>query len=212
MKVFKKFNSEAVKILKNGGIGVIPTDTIYGIVCSALSKKAVERVYRLRKRNPRKPVIVLISSINDLKKFGIAPDAISHKQLAKFWPGPVSIALQITDSLATQDLAKRDKRQMAKLKYLHCGKRAIAFRMPQKAALRRFLKKTGPLIAPSANFEGKPTAKTIEEAQKYFGEEIDFYIDGGKLKSEPSTLISVKNGKIRVIRQGKTKIKRVNLF
>lgn len=200
MKIFKKFTSEAGKIISKGGIGVIPTDTIYGIVCSAMSKKAVERVYRLRKRNSKKPGIVLIGSLRDLKKFGIKPNAISHKLLASFWPGPVSVILPIANSKKPLNYA-RDK-QIAKFKYLHRGKKAIAFRLPANAALRRFLRKTGSLIAPSANFEGEKPATSIKEAQKYFGDKMNFYIDGGILKSKPSTLISIKNGKVFVIRKG----------
>ncbi len=191
MKVFNKFDSEAAQILKCGGIGVIPTDTIYGIVSSALSKKSVNKVYRLRKRSPDKPVIMLIGSIRDLKKFGITLNPIGYKLLAKFWPGPVSVILQMANS----------KEQIAKFKYLHRGKKTIAFRMPANVVLRRFLKKTGPLIAPSANFEGEPPAKTIKEAQKYFGNKVDFYIDGGKLNRKPSKVISIKNGKIFVFRK-----------
>ena len=190
-KVFNRFNSEAEKSLKNGGIGVIPTDTIYGIVCSALSKKSVERVYKLRKRSPNKPVIVLIGSLRELKKFGITLSAISYKQLAKLWPGPISVILP---------------GKSKKFSYLHRGKKTIAFRMPGKAALRRFLNKTGPLIAPSANFEGEPPAKTIKEARKYFGDKIDFYIDEGKLKSKSSTIVSIRDGKVRVVRAGAAKI------
>ena len=190
-KVFNRFNSEAEKSLKDGGIGVIPTDTIYGIVCSALSKKSVERVYKLRKRSPNKPVIVLIGSLRELKKFGITLSAISYKQLAKLWPGPISVILP---------------GKSKKFSYLHRGKKTIAFRMPGKAALRRFLNKTGPLIAPSANFEGEPPAKTIKEARKYFGDKIDFYIDEGKLKSKSSTIVSIRDGKVRVVRAGAAKI------
>ncbi len=192
-----KFSSEAAKIISKNGIGVIPTDTIYGIVCSALSKKAVNEVYRLRKRSSNKPVIVLIGSSRDLKKFGVALNPIGYKLLTKLWPGPVSVILPCKSK---------------KFSHLHRGKRAIAFRVPDAPALLRFLNKTGPLIAPSANFEGKQPAKTIKEAQKYFGDNVDFYVDGGKLKSKSSTLISIKSGKISMIRKGigNAKIKCIN--
>ena len=192
MKIFPKFSAEAVKIILKNGIGVIPTDTIYGIVCSAFSKRAINEIYRLRKRSANKPVIVLIGSKSDVRMFGVKLDPRTSNILNKLWPGPVSIILQIANS----------KKQIAKFKYLHRGKKAIAFRMPAVPASRRFLSKTGPLIAPSANFEGKQPAKTIKEAQKYFGDNVDFYVDGGKLKSKPSTLISIKDGKISIIRRG----------
>jgi len=202
MKVFKKFSSEAIKILKSGGIGVIPTDTIYGIVCSALSKKAVDKVYRLRKRSLDKPVIVLIGSPRDLKKFSITLNAISYKLLTRLWPGPISVILKLSDK-------RQETRD--KFKYLHRGKKAIAFRVPVAPTLRRFLNKTGPLIAPSANFEGRQPAKTIKEAQKSFGDRVDFYIDGGKLKSKPSTVVSINDGKVSVIRKGISDSKIINV-
>ena len=118
----------------------------------------------------------------------------------------------MTNSSAVANAMADKKEQIAKFRYLHRGKNAVAFRLPADVALRRFLKKTGPLIAPSANFESEPPAKTIKETQKYFGDKIDFYIDGGKLKSKPSTLISIKNDKIHVIRTGAANIKSVNLF
>ncbi|MEK7546879.1 MAG: L-threonylcarbamoyladenylate synthase [Patescibacteria group bacterium] len=187
MNIFHKFTVKAQKIISKGGVGVILTDTIYGIVCSALSKKSVNRVYRLRKRNPNKPVIVLIGKLGDLKLFGIKPDSKTTNILGRLWPGPVSVILPCASS---------------KFSYLHRGKKTIAFRLPSAPALRRFLGKTGPLIAPSANFEGKTPAKTVKEAQKYFGNKIGFYMDGGKIKSKPSTLVSIKDGKISIIRKG----------
>ncbi len=187
MKILKKFSGEAQKILKQGGIGVIPTDTLYGIVCPAMSSSAVQRVYRLRKRSANKPVIVLAGKTGDLKLFGIKPELKTARILRRLWPGPISVILPC---------------ESRKFRYLHRGRKTIAFRIPADAALRRFLGRTGPLIAPSANTEGKAPAKTIKEAQKYFGRKIDFYIDGGNLKSKPSSLVSLKNGKISVIRKG----------
>lgn len=69
------------------------------------------------------------------------------------------------------------------------------------------MKITGPLVAPSANLEGLPPAKTIKEAKKYFGKNIQIYLDGGKLESLPSTLIEIKKGKWKALREGEVKIK-----
>jgi L-threonylcarbamoyladenylate synthase len=185
-------------VIHNGGVGVIPTDTIYGIVGSATNKNAVEKIYRLRKRNPKKPMIILIGSIADLKKFGITISPATRKMLNKVWPGKVSVILKIS-SRAT----------LRKFKYLHRGTGTLAFRLPAAAAgrrkgfdLRRLLQKTGPLVAPSANFEGEPPARTIKEAKYYFGDKVAFYIDVGRLVSKPSTLIQITQGKMQVIRQG----------
>ncbi len=183
---------KAAKQLKKGKIAVIPTDTIYGIVGSAFNKNTVEKIYKLRKRNSTKPFIILISHLNDLNHFNITIPEESKKLLQKIWPNPVSVVLPCSDD---------------KFEYLHRGGKTLAFRMPKNKELLELLKRVGPLVAPSANFEGEKPAETIEEAKKYFGDQVDFYLDGGKLDSEPSTLVEIKEGKINVIRQGAFKIK-----
>ena len=187
----------AIKILRSGGIGIFPTDTIYGIVGSALQPETVERIYFWRKRDFRKPPIILAASVHDIKKFGIVIDAATKKILARVWPGKVSVILPISP---------REKRALTKFKYLHRGTKALAFRVPRLAWLRKLLQETGPIIAPSANIEGEPPALTIRAAKKYFGKNVDFYADAGQLASKPSTLIKIKEGKAIVVREGAVKI------
>lgn len=182
-----------LRILKRGGIGVLATDTIYGIVGSALKPKTVERIYRLRKRNRRKPFIVLIASRRDLGRFGVRPDRRTAAILSRFWPGPVSIVLPCPSK---------------KFAYLHRGTNAIAFRVPKPARLRALLWRTGPLVAPSANPEAEPPARTIAEARQYFARRADFYADAGKRSSKPSTLIRIANGAIEILRPGAVRIKK----
>ena len=184
--------SEIVKILKNGGVGILPTDTIYGLVGSATLRKTVFRIYKLRKRNPRKPFIILISSLEDLNLFKIKIDECSRKILSKIWPDAISVVLPC---------AKK------KFFYLHRGGKTLAFRFPKNKILIDFLKQTGPLIAPSANPEGFRPAENIEQAKEYFGKGVDFYVDKGTIKGLASTLIEIKNKKIVVLRQGAIKIK-----
>ncbi|MDO8574073.1 MAG: L-threonylcarbamoyladenylate synthase [bacterium] len=184
--LFKSFNKEALKIIKTGGIGVIPTDTIYGLVGSALNKKTVERIYKLRKRNLKKPMIILIGNISDLKKFQIPLLSTFYFLFSKYWPGKVSIILPCPSP---------------KFKYLHRGTKSLAFRLPKTYNLKTFLKKTGPLVAPSANLEGKPSSATIKNAGKYFGDRVDFYINAGKKISNPSKVLKLEDNKIKVLRK-----------
>ena len=168
---------DIVNILKNGGIGVIPTDTIYGIVGSALNPQTVEKIYTLRKRSKNKPFIILISSLDDLKKFDVTLTKEQENFLKKIWPNPVSVVLPR-------------------------GKNSLAFRMPKNKNLLDLLKRTGPLVAPSANIEGQKPAQTLDEAKKYFGDQVDFYIDGGELIAKPSALIELASSGIKVLRPG----------
>lgn len=163
----------------------MPTDTIYGIVARALDKKTVERLYKIRRRSPKKPFIILISDISDLKKFGVLIDQITNQLINHLWPGKVSIILPCP---------------FAEFKYLHRGTNTLAFRLPKKPDLIRLLKKTGPLVAPSANPEGLPPAKTIAQAEKYFSDKVDLYVSG-RAGKKPSTLVAVKNGKIEILRK-----------
>ena len=179
-----------IEILKEGGIGVFPTDTMYGLLGSALRSQTVERIYKVRRRNSSKPLIVLIGQIEDIQQFGIDLNTLPEK-IKTLWPGPFSILFSVTSPES---------------EYLHRGTHEIAFRLPDDKELRELLKKTGPLVAPSANFEGDPPAQTIEEARSCFGDIVDFYIDGGKRIAEPSTLVRIEDGKVKVLRQGRGKI------
>ena len=163
----------------------MPTDTLYGIVAAARNKEAVERVYRIRKRSPEKPSIILIASLADLSLFSIRLSVRMKHLVSRFWPGPVSIILPCTAQ---------------KYSYLHRGTKTLAIRLPNSQPLRALIVQTGPLIAPSANPEGEPPATTSARARKYFGSSVDCYVDGGKKESAPSSIIGMRGNSITVIR------------
>ena len=118
---------------------------------------------------------------------------MEYSLLKKIWPGKVSVILPCPDE---------------KFKYLHRGTKSLAFRLPKKRSLLEIIKKTGPLVAPSANLEGKKPATNTIEAERYFGNKIKFYFGQKKLKSKPSTIVELKKEEIKIIRQGDVKIKR----
>lgn len=173
-----------IQILQNGGIGVIATDTLYGVVGQALNRRAVERIYTVKKRTPTKPFIILISDLSDLAKFNITLTGFAKNAINNYWPGPVSIILDCPDP---------------DLEYLHRGTNSLAFRMPANQDLLEFIKKAGPLVAPSANPEGLTPAPTIEDAKNYFGDTVDFYIEG-TVNTKPSKIIKITNSSEEIIR------------
>lgn len=176
----------AVEILKQGGVGVLATDTLYGLVGSAFSSETVERIYKLKERNPAKPFIVLISSVEDVEKFGIALTAKLVEKLKKHWPGTYSILMPVSGK---------------QFEYIHRGTNQIAFRIPDKKDLLELLKQTGPLVAPSANLESMPPAQTIGEAQNYFSADVDFYVDSGELQNKASTILSFEGDEVIIKRK-----------
>ncbi len=181
----------SAEVLAQGGIVVMPTDTIFGMVARAEDEFAVKKLYRLRKRNPKKPFIILIQSLADAKKLGITLTEGDVHVLKKIWPGPVSVILPCPQK---------------KMEYLHRGTKTLALRLPADVKLRGLIKKTGPLVAPSANHEGGKPATKLSEAFGYFGNEADVYIKGKTKTAKPSTLVMLKDGLFTILRQGQAKI------
>ena len=177
--------SEAAESVQDGGIGVLPTDTLYGVVGSALDPDAVDRIYELKRRDHRKPLIVLISDIEMVEQFGVELSDTLRTRLATYWPGPVSIVLPIIDD---------------QFEYLSRGTDTIAFRLPKDDSLCDLIRTVGPLVAPSANMEGMPPATTVEEAKRYFGTDVDFYVDGGPCEGPASRLIRLDGEEEEVLR------------
>ena len=110
--------------------------------------------------------------------------------MGKFWPGKLSIALSLGNS---------------SFSYLAAPDNTVTFRLPDGKSLLDFLKMSGPVIAPSANPEGLSPANNIDEAKKYFGDSVNFYIDGGEISGRPSTLIKIINDELVVLREGAIK-------
>jgi len=186
-----EYSERTKDLLRSGGVVVLGTDTIYGVVGTALNEDTVMRIYDIRKRDKDKPMVILISSADDLRVFGIKPNDVEKEILDEVWPGKVSVILPFINP---------------KFEYLSRGIGSLAFRVPDNEPLRHMLNEIGPVVAPSANTEGKEPAKTISEAEAYFGADVDFYEDAGRLLSEPSTLIAIEGGKPKVVREGAVKI------
>ncbi|OGI57469.1 hypothetical protein A3B85_00965 [Candidatus Nomurabacteria bacterium RIFCSPHIGHO2_02_FULL_37_13] len=179
-------DEKLIKTLEENGVVVMPTDTLYGIVGRALNASVVDRIYTIRKRNTQKPCIILICDMEELKKFGIILTKTKQKEIEKY-KEPTSFIVDCENE---------------KFKYLHRGINTLAFRIPVSQSLRNLLIKVGPLLVPSANPEGLLPAKNIAEAKKYFGDLVNFYVDGGELTGKPSKIIKLhKDGSASIIRE-----------
>lgn len=187
MQIFKSFTPEVAKLLQAGKVGVIPTDTIYGLATALLSKQAVEYVHQLKNRPPDKPLgTVLIGEVGQLEPY------VKSQYLKKartYWPGPVSVVVPTGD----------------KFSYVDRGQQSLAVRLPASKSLREFLVHSGPLVTTSANLADQSPAATVQAAVAMFGEKVDFYVDGGNLSHhQPSKIIRLNSGKVEVLR-GDTK-------
>jgi len=175
-----------VELLRNGAVGVLPSDTVYGLVCRAADEQAVQRLYALKSRD-HKPGTLIAANVDQLVELGIKARYL--KAVEQFWPGAVSVETPHS------------------IEYLNMSTGRQGIRIPDVEPLRELLEKTGPLQTTSANDPGEPVANTIAEARAYFGDKVDFYVDGGDLSNRPpSTLIRVIDDAIEVIREGAVKI------
>ena len=170
----------------------MPTDTIYGIVGCALRQETVERIYKIKNRNEDSPFIILVGSMEELEKLALelALELTNdEKNVISKFEKPTSFILPV-----------REKKE--KYKYLYQGQDSLTFRIPIENGLCELLRQAGPLVAPSANPKGLTPAKNIKEAQKYFGDEVDLYIDDGEMVSEPSRIVRLyPDGKVSIIRE-----------
>jgi len=184
---------EAAELLAQGAVGVIPTDTVYGLVTRAEDEAAVTRMYALKHRE-QKPGTLIAANTDQLLALGVPQDEIN--KVAKYWPSPLSAVLPITkkDNPLTDEI---------KCEYLHQGIGTLAMRVVANEDIRTLLERTGPLITSSANQPGEPPATNINEAMAYFGDGVDFYVDGGTIKDVlPSTIVRPTKDGVEVLRQG----------
>ncbi len=177
-------DTDLITLLQTGAVGVLPTDTLYGLVCSAADKAAVRRLYALKNRE-QKPGTVIAASVEQLVALGVKARYL--KAVEQFWPNAISVEIPLDTNL----------------NYLHQNTFRQAFRLPKDKVVRNVLEQTGPLLTSSANTPGEAPANSIQEAQVYFSDAIDFYVDGGDLSGrQPSTLIRIVDDAIEVLRPG----------
>lgn len=173
-------------LLHKGAVGVFPTDTLYGLVARAADESAVLRLYGLKQRQ-KKPGSIIAASAQQLIELGVPGRYV--RAVEHLWPNPLSIEI------------------FHPLEYLSQGTGRQAFRVPDDEELRLVLEQTGPLLTSSVNHPSQEPAATIDTAIAYFGDKVDFYVNGGDLSGrKPSTIIRIIDDAIDIIRPGACKI------
>jgi len=177
---------KASQIIDQGGIAVFPTDTVYGIGCDPYNKESVRKIYEIKSRDISKPLPVLVYSKEIAEQIAFF-DKIAKKIAEKFWPGPLTIILKLTDENLKKSLNVSDK---------------IAIRVPDHKCTLKLLEKCNFLVGTSANISGHSSFTNPDECfnniQKY-----DIFVDGGIITSlGESTIIEIENEEIKIIRKG----------
>ena len=176
----------ASSIIRQGGIVVFPTDTVYGIGCNPYDKKAVEKVYTIKSRSKSKPFPILTYSLETAEKIAEF-DACSRMLAKQFWPGPLTILVKLKDQNLQKSLDLTDK---------------IGLRVPKHKCTLELLKRCQFLVGTSANKSGHNSFVDPERCIESI-DGFDVFVDGGKIDSDSeSTIIEIVNNKIKIIRKG----------
>jgi len=173
--------AQCAKIIRQGGLVVFPTETVYGVAADSTNPKALERLRSIKKRSPDKPFAVLIWRKEFPDEVGNNVDRAAYKLIDEYWPGPLTIIVPS--------------------KY---NEKTIGVRMPNNTIALSLVKESQrPLSAPSANFEGNPPPITCAEALRDLDGLVDVAIDGGPASlGKESTVVDVSQFPPKVIRQG----------
>lgn len=180
--------AQIAKLLSQDKVGAIPTETFYGLACNPFSEKALKRLFELKKREPDKPILVLLGCLEDLSLVVSKIPGKALKLIKAFWPGPLTLVLP----------AKKGLPQL-----LTGGLKTIGVRLSSCEITRKIALAFGkPITGTSANLSGRSPCQTIEEVMQEFPE-IDFVVDGGPtLGKSPSTVVEIQEKEIKLIREG----------
>lgn len=177
------------EIIKQGGIVIFPTETVYGIGANAFDEKAVKRVYDIKRRPLNKPISLLVNDMDMVNKVAEDITELEYKLMERFFPGPFTIILKKRDIVPNIVTANSD---------------TVGIRMPSGEIARKLVEYAGvPIATPSANISGKPSGTNLEEILKDFDGKVDCYVDGQESQlGIASTIVKVVDGMPCILREG----------
>ena len=179
-------------ILKNDGVIAFVTDTVWGLGCLPSSEKAVKRIYEIKHREAKKPLILMSYDIYPLLDYVKQPiEKEAQKLIKKHFPGALTVVLEKSEN--TPD-------------YLTSNMLTVGIRVPDNKIFAEICKNTegGVLATTSANISGEPPALSYEEAVNYIGDNVDFVIPsfGETAQGKASTVVGFNSGNTVIYRQG----------
>lgn len=188
-KNLKEVIKTAIRLIKKGEVIICPTDTVYGLICDATNEKAVEKLFKIKKRPKGKPVPIFVKDVKMAKKLALL-NTNQEKFLKLSWPGKVTAVLK-----------RRDK-----IKLYGVNKKTIGLRTPQYKFINQLLMIiNSPLTGTSANISNLPPSTKIKEVLKQFKNQKyqpDLVIDAGNLKkSRPSIVLDLTTSPTKILRK-----------
>jgi L-threonylcarbamoyladenylate synthase len=180
-------------VIARGGIVVYPTDTFYGLGVDPKNTEAVKRLFEIKGRKERQPILLLIPGTGRAGEWAEAVNEQAERLAQAYWPGPLTLVLTARKQV---------------LSLLTGGTGTIGLRVPGSAVTRQLLAFLDmALTGTSANISGRPSPRTVGELDVLLRNQVDLILDGGPAPGgKPSTVLDVTGGRIRVVREGAVKI------
>ena len=176
---------EIAALLKTGGVVILPTDTIYGLHAAAGDVSAVEAIFRMKERERRKPLVVVVSSIDQLVALPVRVSGEVRMVLASIWPARLTAVLPLDRPLPAA-----------------AGGSSLGVRVPDLRWLRELLERTGPLASTSVNLSGEPAIEAVETLPESVENRVAGVVNSGRLTSKPSTVVDFTKTPPGVLREG----------
>ena len=189
MKSFSpRLLSQAVQILRDGGVVAFPTDTVYGVGVDPLQPEAVRRLYRIKERPDDKPIAILVGSIADVERVAQTPSGTFSRLAERFWPGGLTLIVE------ARDLPPE----------ITAGGHTVGVRMPNHPLTLELLRGFGgPIATTSANRSGAPPATSAEEVDSQLGDRVKLIVDGGDtITKVASTVLDLSASPPQILRHG----------
>jgi tRNA threonylcarbamoyl adenosine modification protein (Sua5/YciO/YrdC/YwlC family) len=178
---------KAVDVLRGGGLIAYPTDTVYGIGCDISQKKAVDRVYQIKRMKPEQPLAFICPDLGDLARYAIVDDR-SYRLMRRLTPGPYCFILQAT-------------REAPRVLHLHKKRKTVGIRVPHHEVPLALVRELGsPIASTTASHDGEALNDPNDIAAFY--PQIDFFLDAGWGGVEPSTVLDLSGDELEVVREG----------
>ncbi|MCL4437453.1 L-threonylcarbamoyladenylate synthase [Patescibacteria group bacterium] len=186
--------NKAIDVLKRGGVVIFPTDTAFGIGCCINNKSAVEKLFKIRKRQETKPVPVLVDSMEMAKKYLMpVPEEVVDKLIRPYWPGALTIVLKCKVSKV--------------LNLVRAGGETLGVRMPNHPVPISLIKGLGvPILGSSANFSGENTPYEFKDLNPKLIKMVDYVLPGQSLANKASTIIDCTKTPWKILREGAIQI------
>ena len=188
IKNYNDINKEKL----NGKIIAFPTDTVFGVGAIINDNIGINKIYELKKRDAKKPLAILASSIEDILPYVEITNDKIVEIMNKYWPGALTIVFKKSSLVSSQ---------------ITNGLDTIAFRIPNSEIAISILKQTGPLATTSVNYSGEAPINNYQEINNIFNDKIDYIVSENVISSNiSSTIIDATSTDIKVIRSGQIKI------